>query len=263
MRVQPYNSDFFLEQRDGSLEAAEDIVPYLMSLIKPVSVLDVGCGVGGWLSVFMNHGVQDCYGIDGDYIERSLLSIDESKFLAADLAGPVDLGRQFDLVISLEVAEHLLPASADLFIANLTRHGDIILFSAAVPGQGGTHHTNEQWPEYWKERFQERDYVLIDCLRDRFWFDRRIPCCYRQNMMLYVRRAKIFTRPELLREQEKYADHVLGLVHPEVFAEVINRNPSLRAILRALPDAIRTTMKARSTRIAHSFERFRRNSKLG
>jgi SAM-dependent methyltransferase len=249
MRVQPYDSDYFREQRDASRHAAREIVPYLISLINPVSVLDVGCGAGGWLAVFMEHGVSDCVGIDGVYIDRSLLWIDHSKFLAADLDGPLDLQRHFDLAISLEVAEHLSPTSADLFVANLTRHADIILFSAAVPGQGGTHHVNEQWPEFWQERFQTRDYLLIDCLRDRFWNNRTIPSCYRQNMMLYARRRTVETRPELLREQKKHADHVLTLVHPELFTEVLNRPPSLRAIVRALPGALRTSIKVRSARL--------------
>jgi SAM-dependent methyltransferase len=246
MRAQPYDSEFFLDQRDASRHAAEEIVPYLISLINPVSVLDVGCGVGGWLTVFMAHGISDCLGIDGAYVDRSLLWIDDSKFLVADLAGHVRLQRRFDLVISLEVAEHLPPASAEMFIDNLTRHGDIIFFSAAVPGQGGTHHVNEQWPEFWQERFQARGYLRLDCLRDRFWHNRRIPCCYRQNMMLYVRRRTLETRPELLLEQKKCAHHVLSLVHPDVFAEALNRTPSVRAIMRALPSALRTAIKARA-----------------
>jgi len=249
MYVSSYDNQFFLRQRDGSRQAAQEIVPYFIFLTSPASVLDVGCGAGGWLAVFLEHGLSDCVGVDGEYVDRSLLWIDGSSFLAADVAGPLDLHRRFDLVISLEVAEHLPVASADAFVANLTRHGDIILFSAAIPGQGGTHHVNEQWPEFWQKRFQERDYLLVDCFRERFWNNRRVRCSYRQNMMLYIRRPTLYNRPELLREWKKYADRPLALVHPEVFTEVINRTPSLRAIVRAFPAALRTTMKARSTGI--------------
>ena len=89
-------------------------------------------------------------GVDGPYVDRCKLLIDAGDFHAADLAAPIDLGRQFDLVQSLEVAEHLPAAKAEQFVETLTAHGSRILFSAAVPGQGGENHINEQLPDYWR-----------------------------------------------------------------------------------------------------------------
>jgi len=82
-----------------NLDAPSVVVPILINLVKPASVLDVGCGIGTWLSVFNKEGVMDYFGIDGDYVDRELLSgfIDPDHFKAVDLSGPFDLKRKFDL----------------------------------------------------------------------------------------------------------------------------------------------------------------------
>ena len=70
----------------------------------------------------------------------------------------------------LEVAEHIPPECADIFVESLTWGlAPVIMFSAAVPGQGGTLHLNEQWPAYWASKFAQHGYVLIDCLRPQLW----------------------------------------------------------------------------------------------
>src|SRR5690348_16977335 len=105
----------FEAERRLTLEAAQVIVARVMDMIPARSVVDVGCGVGNWLSVFAQHGVEKIVGLDGSYINRDRLAIDASCFVTCDLnqpLGPLTLGR-FDLALSLEVGEHLLPARAD------------------------------------------------------------------------------------------------------------------------------------------------------
>ena len=96
------------------------------------------------------------------------------------------IGVKFDLVISLEVAEHLPEETATTFVESLCRHGDIVLFSAAVPGQGGTGHINEQWQSYWARIFKAHGFHAVDILRPKFWNYDSLPVWYRQNMILYV-----------------------------------------------------------------------------
>jgi len=181
-----YDSAYYQSIRPASESSAQVIVPFVVGLIAPRSVLDVGCGDGTYLSIYQRSGVTDYVGVDGSYA-RDSLRISADRFTAHDLATTFDLGRRFDLVQSLEVAEHLPPAAGEGFVRSLCRHGDAILFSAAIPHQGGTGHVNEQWPDYWAELFRRAGYVAYDCVRPRLWGNDRVAWWYAQNTFLFVR----------------------------------------------------------------------------
>ncbi|HUF08252.1 MAG TPA: class I SAM-dependent methyltransferase [Rhodothermales bacterium] len=185
MGDQLYDLEFFARLETLALRSAEVVVPILLDFIRPRSVVDVGCGTGAWLSVFMDHGVDDVLGIDGDYVDRERLLIPPDRFLAADLANPLNLDRRFDLVLSLEVAEHLPEMAAEGYVESLTRLGSTVLFSAAIPGQGGTNHVNEQWPEYWAGLFETSGFFPVDYLRDKIWDNKTVAWWYAQNAILY------------------------------------------------------------------------------
>lgn len=181
-----YTSDFYAYQEPGSRASAEVIIPMLTAHLPIRSVLDVGCGRGVWLSVWKRHGVEDIAGVDGDYVDRARLHIPADRFMAQDLAGGFDLGRRFDLVSTLEVAEHLPPAASPGFVESLTRHGPMVLFSAAVPGQGGENHVNERSYAYWRGLFAAKGYRAFDPLRPTIHADARVEPWYRYNSLLYV-----------------------------------------------------------------------------
>ena len=193
-----YGEDFYRFLASFAARSAERIVPKLTAAIPIRSVVDFGCGRGAWLSVWTRAGAS-VVGIDGPHVDRSQLLIDPDNFLAANLAEPIDLGRKFDLVQSLEVAEHLSPAHAERFVNTLTSHGSCVLFSAAVPGQGGENHVNEQPLSYWRAMFRARGYVAIDYLRPLIVTDSAIARWYRCNIMLYVRNDILFSIQEPLR----------------------------------------------------------------
>lgn len=193
----PYDRTFYDVQSDGSYRSARRIVPLVLEQVRSNSVLDVGCGVGTFLRVFTEHGVTDIQGLDGDYVPRDRLRIDPARFQGRDLGEPLDLGRRFDLVMSLEVAEHLDEGRADLFVENLCRHGDVVLFSAAIPDQGGTHHVNERWPSYWIAKFAAHGYRVHDTLRPVLWNDGEVEYWYRQNCLLFVNAAGVAANPAL------------------------------------------------------------------
>lgn len=155
-RTAPYSSNFFRDQQKRSLESAEVIVPIVLEITKLNSVIDVGCGTGTWVSEFIRNGIEDAWGTDGDYVDRSLLLIPAERFIPADLSKPLRLGRQFDLAVSLEVAEHLPPDCAAGFVTTLCGLAPRILFSAAIPYQAGEQHLFEQFQNYWCDLFRER-----------------------------------------------------------------------------------------------------------
>lgn len=112
-------------------------------------------------------------------IQLELINKKEEKYI-----------KPFDLAQSLEVAEHLEEKYAENFIQLLTSLSDIILFSAAIPYQGGTDHLNEQPPTYWAKLFQKFDFMCFDILRDKIWENKKIAFWYRQNIMLYIQKNK-------------------------------------------------------------------------
>jgi SAM-dependent methyltransferase len=217
--TQPYTTDFFTARRAGARRSARVIVPFVLELVAPRSVIDVGCGDGTWLSVFHEHAITDVYGVDGDYVDRARLEISQDRFHPHDLSRPLHLERTFDLAVSLEVAEHLPADAADDFVASLARLAPVVLFSAAVPYQGGEHHVNEQWPAYWAERFARHDFLPVDCLRRRIWVNPDVEWWYAQNVLLYGERGRLEMAAALKREYEIAGPVALPLVHPRRFVE--------------------------------------------
>jgi SAM-dependent methyltransferase len=214
-----YDAAFFETHRDGARESARAVVPVLLDLVPARSVVDVGCGLGVWLAVFRDHGVEDVLGVDAAWVDPARLSIPRDRFAARDLERPLGLGRRFDLAISLEVAEHLPESCARDFVDSVVALAPVVLFSAAIPFQAGEHHVNEQWPDYWASLFAERGYLAIDCLRRRFWADERVDWWYAQNMIVYVERSSLERYPRLRRESEVTDPRPLALVHPRRYLE--------------------------------------------
>lgn len=209
----PYTEGFFASHGEGGRASANVVLTLLLELLAPQSIVDVGCGTGTWLQVACEKGIDDVLGLDGPWVDPDALEIPAESFLAADLAAPPELDRVFDLVLSLEVAEHLPPSKAEDFVDHLTALGPMVVFSAAVPGQGGSGHTNEQWPEYWSELFARRGYEAVDCLREVLWNNDDVEWWYSQNVLLFARPLALDAVASL-REHPSRGKAPLPLVHP-------------------------------------------------
>lgn len=235
MSTQPYNAGFYRKEIDLCLSSARRIAPMVVELLNPRSVIDIGCGSGVWLSVFRELGVSDILGVDGDYVDQSVMAIPRDRFVPFDLTHPYRNDRQFDLVMSLEVAEHLPPACADTFIDTLVSLGPAVLFSAAIPHQGGVHHVNEQWPDYWAGRFAARGYACVDWIRPRVWTHADVASYYAQNTLLYVRGDILARHSKLTLRQ---VESPLPLVHPARYLETIDTLRRTQDAGRALAEHI-------------------------
>lgn len=212
-RIQYVHTTEFHNQK-----AAKEILPHVFDLVNPVSVIDIGCGTGSWLAVAKKLGVQKVRGVDGIYVDDSLFEIAFEEFTQHDLTLPLDLGQKYDLAISLEVAEHLPANSANTFVDTLTSHSNLILFSAAIPGQGGQHHYNEQWPSYWQEKFSKKNYYAFDILRDKLWNSDKIDWWYKQNIILFAKKeySTVLGPP---------TKQIISKVHPELFNLKVHNHP--------------------------------------
>jgi len=174
-----YGPEFFVGRSETVTRSAAVVVPVIVDLLYPRSVLDAGCGQGEWLEAF---GDVEAVGVDIAAPERS-------GFFRCDLTKPLDLGRDFDLVLSLEVGEHLPEEAADTYVATLVGHSGSVVFSSAVPGQLGKGHINCQPREYWHEKFNLQGYAALDAIRPLIQ-DSRVSSWYRDNIFLYQRRDR-------------------------------------------------------------------------
>lgn len=203
-----YDTAFYDTIRSGTQQSAAIVAGLVNGIVRPSTVVDVGCGEGWWAQAFADLGCE-ATGVDGGYVTPAI-----ERFVAHDLATPLpDLGR-FDLAVSLEVAEHLPPSRARGFIADLCALAPIVLFSAAIPGQGGTGHVNEQWPAYWFDLFRDHGYCVSGALRWRIWNDDRIENWYRQNLLIAAEPGLL---PDLM------GDAMAGpfpVVHPVLYEHV-------------------------------------------
>ena len=237
MAEERYDREFFerfqqSQLHQGSKSSAEAVVPLVVELLRPESVVDVGCATGTWLKVFEANGVRDYVGVDGDYVGADSLEIPADRFIAADLRAGAEVDRRFDLAVSLEVAEHLPEDSAAGFVESLTRLAPVVLFSAAIPHQGGIGHVNEQWPEYWRDLFARHDFVALDWVRPRVWENPDVRVWYAQNTLLFVAEEQVAARPELQREYECTRGRPLARVHPTMFQRGLRPWSHLEALHR-------------------------------
>jgi SAM-dependent methyltransferase len=198
------------------------LLPTVLNLVKPQSVIDVGCGIGTFLAVLQKMGLQDVMGVEGAWLNPQMLEVDKQLVQIADLEKPLYINRKFDMAICLEVAEHLQESSAATIVQSLVGLSDIILFSAALPGQGGQNHINEQWPSYWQEKFKVHGYDFYDCFRSELWNDRDIQPWYKQNMFLVVKEGIAINQLQPVGTLEEK-------VHPEIFAYGSNNYHALVA----------------------------------
>ena len=226
-----YSSGFYAEQVDGSASSAAVVVPLVLSILPAKSIIDVGCGVGPWAAEFLANGVPEVWGVDGDYVDRSQLRIPSDRFLARDLTKSIQMDRTFDLAVCLEVAEHLPESRAYGLVADLTSLAPCVLFSAAVPGAGGTHHINEQYLPYWVKLFQRRGYEGLDLVRPWILGNDSVEWFYQQNIVMFAAaghplRAKGILKPQTIIHQDLYERRARQLKVP------------LRMLVSAFPGAL-------------------------
>lgn len=220
-----YTSSFYKGHEKGSYDSARAVLPLINDLLHPQSVIDVGCGIGLWLKVWKEElKVAEVRGIEGSYVNDKILNVPAELVDIHDLKKPYKAGKKYDLAMSMEVAEHLPEASAGQFIETLTSLSDVVLFSAAMIGQEGTYHLNEQMPEYWAEIFAKFGYVPVDFVRPLVWNQKEVMYWYKQNTLLFVRKEIVHTLPEpIVKAYEATKADCLLRVHPDQYFRVFGR----------------------------------------
>lgn len=142
-----------IKQEEGP--QAERLAAFLIDTYHPKSVIDIGCATGLYLKHFIPPITDKVTGVELESIDSSQLDIHPDDFYTVDIT-KINLSYHFqkhDLAICLEVMEHIEEEEARIGLENLCRTSDRIIFSAAIPGQGGNGHINCQPKEYWLKAF--------------------------------------------------------------------------------------------------------------
>jgi len=208
--VETYNTKYYQEIWEEVKVAKEIIYSILDKMGIPYNtIIDFGCGIGQW---FKN----DYLGIDYN-VRQSNLLIPKDRYIDFNMENIEQLELPFDkkvdLVLCLEVAEHISEEKSDALVKKLTEYGRSVLFSAAIPGQSGVGHINEQWQDYWAYKFMQNGYALhTNLLKHEIEKIKEIPIWYRNNMMLFVPDNSLPFAPE---RPYKY-------ISPELYINLLN-----------------------------------------
>ncbi len=251
-----YDRAYFVARQQGWTVSAEAVAKVLMPLFPIRSVVEVGSGTGNLLAAFRAHGVTDVLGLDGPNVPRDLMLLPPEQVQAWDLDQLAPLPRRFDLACALEVGEHLPEAAATRFVRMLTAAAPVVLFGAAIPGQGGPGHVNEQRQSWWADRFAAEGYVAVDCVRPAIWDVPGVEWYYAQNILVYCRPAQVPAghRPVTSRLY-------LDLVAERVVVPLVRGPDSIKGALRgfrrngaALARAMRRRIRFNSPPVAPARE---------
>ena len=184
-----YNREFFQWSIKSEVGSSLGFAKIVCKYMKPKSIVDVGCGCGIYLKAFSLLGIKDLLGFDGSEhaIECSLVP---GKIKLHDLRVPLYTKRKFDLCLCMEVAEHIDVAYSEILADALIRLSDRLLFTAALPGQGGRNHVNEQPHDFWTALFQRKGFNFKKELTKRLRQEmkaKKVIWWIPQNLMVFER----------------------------------------------------------------------------
>ena len=230
------------EQKNTDIKnlSAEKVVNIIFDLFKPKSVIDVGCGTGLLLKHFQKKG-STIMGYEGKWINNELIeeNIPKSVVNIIDFENLEKINIiKHDLCLCLEVAEHVSSDHAENFFNFISQHSNIIIFSAAIPNQGGFNHVNEQWSDYWDSKFLELGYVKYDILRPILWNEGLITWPHKQNMVVYLHESEnnLSQTLKLMKSNDlKNPVHFENYMNKtNKYYSIINYNESIYFYLRLL-----------------------------
>jgi hypothetical protein len=207
----------------------------------PNSFLDVGGGAGSWCAAAKKLGVKKVLLVDACPPQQVVPELSQDEQLQANLETGIPIQAHFELINCIEVIEHLTEDAGKRLIQQMTSSGNIILFSAAIPGQGGFGHINEQLHDHWHAKFSDYGFDKYDILRPMLFSQDHIPSIYRQNLFLYTKKGfaeNLKNLPQLPDDIELIrTTHLQALYHKDSI--------DLRTALGAIPNAINRSIRRR------------------
>lgn len=204
-----YDERFYATRNSKTLYAARTILRMIFQNRDINSVIDFGCGVGTWLKTAEEYGAEYTVGVEGEWVDKSLF-VANGELRVKDFEKKLAIEEKFDLAISLEVAEHISLESSKRFVDDICASSDLVLFSAAVVGQGGRGHVNEQNQSFWVGLFEANGYKCMDVIRPAIWNEDEIEVWYKQNTF-------VFSKNTIKFDMADRSVFPADIIHPDLF----------------------------------------------
>lgn len=211
-----YSKDYYSIHDENSYKSATVILNQLSNYISPSSIIDWGCGSGTWCKAAIEIWNVSIIGIDQHDFDGYQMYISQSNYRKEDIRKEIWVNK-VELAICVEVIEHIDEYYEDAVIDNICSCSDTILFSGALPFQGGTGHINEKPYSYWVKKFRERGYNLDDRIRRDIWDNSDVEIWYRNNIML-------LKKVKTIKIQEQYP---LDIIHPDMLYRILKKRGAI------------------------------------
>ncbi len=145
-----YNGNSYARTPDW-LKFFDNISENIIKTLQPKTVLDVGCAYGLLVETLRNRGV-DAFGIDiSEYAIQQVRPDLQDYCRVSSILDP--LTDRYDLIVSIEVIEHIDEKNCDQVIKNLCLASDQILLATTPDDFDDPTHFNVQPPLYWVQKF--------------------------------------------------------------------------------------------------------------
>lgn len=132
------------------------IAKRIVTDIHPQTVLDAGCAMGFLVESLRNLDVE-CYGIDSS--EYAIQNVYETIKEFCSVGSITDsFDKQYDLIITIEVVEHMPKEMAEKAIINICSHTHDVIFSSSPFDYKEATHQNVQPLDYWVELFARQGF---------------------------------------------------------------------------------------------------------
>lgn len=143
-------------------------------LFKNKSIIDLGAGLGQYCDVIRRCTTCDAY--DGS---KNVEVVTKGKVKYLNLAKKIEFNCTHDIVMSIEVGEHIPKDYEDIYEENLIKcSNNIIILTWATIGQGGFYHVNEK---------EKKDVINIFTTKGLKWNEDIHKILYKSSRLDYIK----------------------------------------------------------------------------
>ena len=193
--INEYSDQFYESVTNRAEYSSRIIFSLLKNALHPKTFVDVGSGDGVWSLSALEHFESINHVEAWDLLaEKTYLDIAKKRFPSKNIISKridfesSDYGVEmvYDLAVCLETFEHLSPSACEKLSLFFSSHTRILIFSGAVPGQGGTNHINEQPFKTWQRNLLDFGFFPLDFIRPNIQDKKNVPSYYKNNIVLWV-----------------------------------------------------------------------------